>query len=936
MAYNARMVGRILALRGCVVDLTERLALREGCAPERLTEREVALLRYLADRAGDAVPVEALERDVWGFAEATLSRAVSATVRRLRPKIEPTPGRPVNLVTVFGVGWRLHLASAVPRAPDGRRAVPDLPARPIDAFVGRAALVDEVGSRIRGGARSVTLVGPGGVGKTRVALEVAHRMTDHFDRVLFVEVDDSREGAGEFPAVATAIGLAALATPEALVTRLRDDGPLLLVLDHRDVAETPSAAGTWLRECPELSVLEVRRVAQGSGTGLTIEVPPLVVPVRGATPEQVAASSAFELLSARALAAGARLDPAADGVAELLAALDGLPLAIELAARRLRMLSPGALLASLDRPEVLVDAAPGRPPRHQSLERTIHASWGAVGESAQRLLSSLAVFEGSFALVDAGAIVDADAMDLVDPLGVLVAHSLLSQRPGPRFAVPRTVRVFVLRHLPPGSERARHARWAIQGAALGAHHRPTALEVERVAELQAAIDGAEEPETAVRAALTAARVLRGRGLAEQALTLARRATELAPVELRAHALSEVIACQLQLGRHGDVIRTDLELLERTADLDPDQAVHTATSVARAHLRSDHMGAAVQRLAPVLGLPAKPRLRARMLRLQGGALLAAGKLGPGLSAIERGIQVALDQGDRAELAWLLVTRAAHAGGLAAVGEAIEAVLAVDDADLEPADRSMLAVSAGSLAWHAGQGREALAMLERGISNALTDGHTSSRRSGLLTMAGVLVDQGRIRAAREALDEAGELVRGSERVPSYRFACGRVALGQGQLDVAEAHLRRAIELLQAGSSAVARVWNHEILAEVRLAQGRYDAALDAARTALGISRGLDASRHAATPLAILGRVELARGELAAAAELAARSCALADRSGIPFDRSLAWLVRGEVAAVSHDAAGVAQARTIVAPLVVGMDIQAEGALATRLAQLGRGVR
>lgn len=930
MKYAGSMTPDVLSLHGCTVDMTERVAVRTGREPVRLTDREVALLRYLAERAGQAVPVEDLERDLWGFSEATVSRAVSATVRRLRPKIEPIPGKPVNLPTVFGVGWRLMVkGTAAPR--HGPSLAPDLPARPADVLVGRREFVESVAGAVGGEERWVSLVGPGGVGKSRVALEVAHLVSAPLDRVLYVEVDGDTADAG-FEAVATAIGVASLATPDVVLTRLRDEGPLLLVLDHQGgVRPTPQVAD-WLGGCPELRVLTVGRASSGHPAERLCPVPPLVVPPRGATSDQVAESSAFELLALRARGADAEVQPDADGLIELIHALDGLPLALELAARRLRVLPPLALLETLDQPEMLAEPGAGRPERHQSLDRVIQASWAAVGAPAQSLLSSLCVFEGSFSVAEAAAAAGSEPIAVADAFDRLVSHSLLAKLPRSRFSVLRTVRAFVLRHRPPTSaHRAWHARWATVDVVPGTRREPDPREVERLAELKSAIDGADHPDVAVTASLAAARVLRRQGLVPQALALVERAPDDAAPALLAHRAAERIVCSTLLGHHAVVARLDRELGADALGFDPDQAVHTACDVASAWMRAANLGAAVQRLARVAHEAASPGTLARLARLQGAALLEAGRLEAGLSSLKRGVRLALDHGDARELAWLHMIRANSVGSVDAVAEAIEAVEAVPDDRLDPADRSLLTVSVGSLAWQAGRGHDALTVLERGVSLALMDGHTAARRAGLLTMAGVLVDQGRTKGARAAFDEACQLVTVHESAPAIRFTAGRLELSEGHLGLAEEHIRRAIELASAGSSAVSQVWNHEILALIRLAQGRLDEALHAATHALQVCRGLEASRYAVTPLAVLGRVELARGQVHRAETAAGRSCSLADRSGIPYDRSLAWLIRGEVAAAQGDPGGAARARSIVAPLLTTMDMQPGAEMTRRLRAL-----
>ena len=155
-------MAEILTLASCVVDLGKRRVSRgpEGVA---LSAQEAALLGYLAARAGRTVPREELLAEVLGYAQGSSSRALDAAIRRLRNKIEADPKDPVHVLTVHGEGYSFRLPSAEPPALDGIAPYGD-------AFVGRDEVLGAVREAI-GRSAVVTLHGPPGAGKTRMAIE---------------------------------------------------------------------------------------------------------------------------------------------------------------------------------------------------------------------------------------------------------------------------------------------------------------------------------------------------------------------------------------------------------------------------------------------------------------------------------------------------------------------------------------------------------------------------------------------------------------------------------------------------------------------------------------------------------------------------------------------------------------------------------------------
>jgi predicted ATPase/DNA-binding SARP family transcriptional activator len=314
-------------------------------------------------------------------------------------------------------------------APSAERLRTNLPV-PLTDLVGRAEAVAEV-RRLLGSGRLVTLIGPGGVGKTRLAVETAAQLVDRFpDGVWLVELAGlGRPGNQDVTgspaeAVMTALGIREDAPPgprpngpmgpiDRLAGALRSER-LLLVLDNCEHVVEPVAelAAALLRSAPELRILATSREPLRLSGEVVSAVPPL---------EQ---SSAAQLFVARAAAAapGFTLGPGdASALAVLCRRLDGIPLALELAASRVRALSVHELVARLDdRFRLLAAGHRGVPPRQQTLRATIDWSWDLLTEPERTVLRRVAVHADSFALQAAESICAGEGITAEDVLGLLV------------------------------------------------------------------------------------------------------------------------------------------------------------------------------------------------------------------------------------------------------------------------------------------------------------------------------------------------------------------------------------------------------------------------------------------------------------------------------------------------------------------------------------
>ncbi|MEK7468047.1 MAG: adenylate/guanylate cyclase domain-containing protein [Planctomycetota bacterium] len=291
---------------------------------------------------------------------------------------------------------------------------------PANSFVGRERELEEVAVLLAtDGVRLVTLTGPGGTGKTRLSLRLGADLLDRFpDGVWFADLTEARDAAGVAQAVAAAlhVPLTGCCPPEeAMGDVLELRKPLLLILDNFEqvVDAAPATVGAWLRRAPKLRVLATSRFLLGVAGEREIALEPLSSPARPGTPPtvaDVAAHDAVRLFLERALEADPKfaLTPAnASDVAALCAELDGMPLALELAAARVRVLSPAQIVARLaDKFRLLVSTRRDLPSRQRSLAGAIEWSWGLLEDWERSAFAQICVFRGGFDLEAAEAVLD--------------------------------------------------------------------------------------------------------------------------------------------------------------------------------------------------------------------------------------------------------------------------------------------------------------------------------------------------------------------------------------------------------------------------------------------------------------------------------------------------------------------------------------------------
>jgi predicted ATPase/DNA-binding winged helix-turn-helix (wHTH) protein len=468
----------------------ERLLLRDGAAV-RVGSRSLDILMTLIARRGEIVGKDDLVAAVWPdtIVEESALRVHISTLRKALGDgvgdvrlIANVPGRgycfvaPVTAISVSGQ-TNLSTAQAAEPGPADRSMVRRLPAS-VGKIIGRDALIGEL-SALLADQRLLTIVGPGGMGKTTVALAVAERVAAAQDcEVAFVDLAPLADADLAPGAVASALGLAVRsADPVQEIANAIQHRRLLLVVDSCEhlVDAAAALAETLLGRVPGATILATSREALRAGGEWVHRLQSLAAPPVGTTPtaEEALGYPAVQMFVERASATlgGFRLDDAqAPVVAEICRRLDGIALAIELATGRLDAMGIPTLAKSLENCfQVLTRGRRTALPRHQTLRGAIDWSYGILPPSEQATLRRLGAFNGAFTLRAALKVAGEDGIspDLIeDRLLNLVAKSLVATEldgDEPRYRLFDTTRTYVHEKLDEAGEgaglRRRHAAY---------------------------------------------------------------------------------------------------------------------------------------------------------------------------------------------------------------------------------------------------------------------------------------------------------------------------------------------------------------------------------------------------------------------------------------------------------------------------------------------
>lgn len=374
--------------------------------------------------------------------------------------------------------------------------VPDLPAdfppittldnRPnnlppqLTTLIGREHEVPEIHDRlINGTVRLLTLTGPGGVGKTRLSLQAGTEALDDFpDGVWFVPLEEVTDAETIVVALARALGVREIGGQPLLdtLTEYLRDKHLLLILDNfEQVAHAAPLISRLLTSAPRIKALVTSRTRLGVQGEHEMTVPPLSVPDRNTfqSATELLGCSGIRLFVERAHAASSGFsltETNAEAITEICRGLDALPLAIELAAARVKLLPPQALLARMERRLGLLTGGRGdRPSRHQTLRATIAWSFDLLSPEEQLLFARLAVFASGFNLDASEAVCNPEgSLDILSGLEALVDHSLVRQSLDAdgevRFSMLTTIREYAAERLmdcPGDTTPELHVEWCL-------------------------------------------------------------------------------------------------------------------------------------------------------------------------------------------------------------------------------------------------------------------------------------------------------------------------------------------------------------------------------------------------------------------------------------------------------------------------------------------
>jgi predicted ATPase len=333
---------------------------------------------------------------------------------------------------------------------EGSRAAFNLPAQ-LDRFIGREEEIDSLCMTLhQGAARLITLTGPGGIGKTRLAIEAASRCAKDFEHgVHFVPLGSLTQSEVVIPTITQSLNVQGSSAEPlvALIGYLRDRNMLLVLDNFEQVTFAAPEVGRIVEECARVTILVTSRAVLNVRAEHQFAVAPLDLPPEDVASDDAASYEAVQLFLERATANNPDFELNRRNAAAIMSIcrrLDGLPLALELAAARIRLLQPEAILTRLDSSlQLLTSGSRDVPERHQTLRAAIDWSFGLLNDAEKKLFTRMGVFHGGCSLEGAEDVCNASHdLDLLDVMTSLLEKSLIKHEihaGEPRFTMLRTV-----------------------------------------------------------------------------------------------------------------------------------------------------------------------------------------------------------------------------------------------------------------------------------------------------------------------------------------------------------------------------------------------------------------------------------------------------------------------------------------------------------------
>ncbi|MEN0062373.1 MAG: tetratricopeptide repeat protein [Myxococcota bacterium] len=815
--------------------------------PVRLQPLVWTLLLTFVQRPRTLLTKNELARLLWPDQVVVSNESIIKVIGRLRKHL-----RQPFIVTVRGRGYRFDADIRVDTA-TALEAPPNLPTE-VTPLVGRASLLEELDARLTRGHRLLTLCGPGGIGKTRIAVRVVHQQREGGHDVLFIDGRAIHTATRLERAVSMALEPSEVLRQGQVGNALGMRGRLLLVLDNLEqIADVAELVHAWLQQAPELRILTTSRRALGVHGEWVGMVPPLD---RDAGHELLRSCATVRLSSEAATA--------------LVRRLHGVPLALELAAAALQQTPAGELLARLE-DSLQFLKAPGRvsDDRHRSLMHMLRWSWDHLDEAARRACTMLTVLEGSFDLESAEAVL-APTLGRND-VQRLVENSLLRFAPDTgRYGFVLAVREFARARLSPedlSSIGERHARWFADRWE-AARDASTELALDDLDDFLAAAKRSLDPDVRVLCAMGGASLLSGWTPPDDILAIVPPLTLLPQmtVDRQVDLLSLVVSLTLQTGRLEDAEAALNRFFSVVRETHHEWGLIVARR-ARAELYAQHgnLDAEVATLEALLAEELPREQRARALNNLACAYHDLGRFEKAEAAFRD--TIAIRESDskqavkpRANLASLYLNQ----GRLIEAIELAESTLSTcQEHGILRSKASVLRTMAVAIALQ-GDAQTAVTYFTESLKIRRRLGPLSNIANNLVEFGPVLASLARYIEADDCLREATTLFeqahrpddtslamalraelhlaldnlstvheltqKGLERATAPRAQSevlrvrGRFHQARGHLDVAEGEMRDAVRAAELADEPLVLVHNQVRLASICLDVGRHDEAID----------------------------------------------------------------------------------------------------------------